>query len=88
LVGPRPDGSLYGKDERKTLARIADPVARALDIARIRETRQAAEDEKWQQQAELNTNLVQLSKELLRKLESLDLSSQRPLGTEANKAAE
>lgn len=88
LVGPRPDGSLYGKDERKTLAQIADPVARALDIARIRETRQSAEDAKWKQQAELNTNLVHLSQELLRKLESLDLSSQRPLGTEASKAAE
>jgi hypothetical protein len=73
LVGARPDGSLYGKDERKTLADIADPVARALDIARIRETRQAAEDERWEQQterweqqAEINTKLLRLSEDLLR----------------------
>lgn len=33
LLGPRPDGSLYGRDERDALSDIADPVARALAIA-------------------------------------------------------
>lgn len=33
LLGPRPDGSFYGKDEREALDEIADPVARALAIA-------------------------------------------------------
>ena len=33
LLGPRPDGSLFGKDEREVLADIADPLARALAIA-------------------------------------------------------
>ncbi len=37
LLGPRPDGSLYGKDERDALASIADPVARAVQIAALRE---------------------------------------------------
>jgi hypothetical protein len=37
LLGPRPDGSFYGKDERETLLAIADPIARALTIARERQ---------------------------------------------------
>lgn len=37
LVGPRPDGSQVGKDERSALAEIADPVARAIRIVRTRE---------------------------------------------------
>ncbi len=41
LLGPRPDGSFYGKDERDTLAAIADPVARALSIAIERERHEA-----------------------------------------------
>jgi len=41
LLGPRPDGSFYGKDERETLAEVAEPVAQALLIARIRSDREA-----------------------------------------------
>jgi len=33
LLGPRPDGSVFGKDERETLAYIADPIARSLAIS-------------------------------------------------------
>ncbi len=40
LVGPRPDGSAPGKDEREALAEIADPVARAMRIVRLREETQ------------------------------------------------
>lgn len=39
LLGPRPDGSFYGKDEREALAEIADPVARAVQIVQLREGR-------------------------------------------------
>jgi hypothetical protein len=39
LLGPRPDGSFYGRDERKALALIADPIARALSISTTRERR-------------------------------------------------
>ena len=42
LLGPRPDGSFYGKDELEALREIADPVARAVQIARLREAREAA----------------------------------------------
>jgi len=42
LLGPRPDGSLYGRDERETLREIADPIARALTIARLRAADKAA----------------------------------------------
>lgn len=45
LLGPRPDGSLYGRDERKALIEIADPVARALAIAAAREARAARHEE-------------------------------------------
>jgi hypothetical protein len=40
LLGPRPDGSFYGKDEREALSAIADPVARALQIVRTRQGRE------------------------------------------------
>ena len=35
-LGPRPDGTLYGKDEREALASVVGPVARALAIVRER----------------------------------------------------
>ena len=37
LLGPRPDGSFYGKDERDVLLAVAEPVARAIAVARHRE---------------------------------------------------
>jgi hypothetical protein len=42
LVGPRPDGSGLGKDEREALHDIADPVARAIRIVMAREERENA----------------------------------------------
>jgi len=36
VLGPRPDGSFYGRDERDALSNIADPVARALAVAQQR----------------------------------------------------
>ena len=38
-LGPRPDGSFYGKDELDALKAIARPVARAIRIAQLREAR-------------------------------------------------
>jgi hypothetical protein len=40
LLGPRPDGSLYGKDELDALHAIVDPVARAVRIVQLREARE------------------------------------------------
>jgi hypothetical protein len=37
LLGPRPDGSFFNKEERETLLAIADPMARAMAIAFQRE---------------------------------------------------
>ena len=42
LLGPRPDGTPVGKDERETLTEIAGPIARAMEIAQARERREAA----------------------------------------------
>ncbi|HEX5257270.1 MAG TPA: hypothetical protein VFW35_00645, partial [Sphingomicrobium sp.] len=39
LLGPRPDGSFFGKDEREALEHVAGPVARAIHIAQLRERR-------------------------------------------------
>lgn len=43
-VGPRPDGSALGKDERQALAEVADPVARAIRIVRTREAEKSRID--------------------------------------------
>ena len=37
LLGPRPDGSLYGREERKALRSLAAPLARAMAISLRRE---------------------------------------------------
>ncbi|HEX2803100.1 MAG TPA: hypothetical protein VHN55_03860, partial [Sphingomicrobium sp.] len=42
LLGPRPDGSFYGKDEREALLEIADCVARGISVARRRAERETA----------------------------------------------
>ena len=39
LLGPRPDGSFFGKDEREALEHVAGPIARAIHIAQLREQR-------------------------------------------------
>ncbi len=44
LVGPRPDGTRPGRGERKALEEIAAPVARAIEVVRRREAREAALD--------------------------------------------
>lgn len=72
LLGPRPDGSLYGNDERETLAEIADPVARALEIAAAREKREAEENQRWRVQESLNAEIRRVNSELVRVLGSLD----------------
>ena len=66
LLGPRPDGSFYGKDERETLSEIADPVARAIEIAAARESREAQERDLWQDQRALNQQLLSASQETIR----------------------
>jgi hypothetical protein len=51
LLGPRPDGSFYGKDEREALSEVADPIARAVSIVLAREARES-ETAGWRQEIE------------------------------------
>ena len=44
LLGPRPDGSFFGREDRSVLKEIAEPVARAIAIANERTRREAARD--------------------------------------------
>lgn len=46
LLGPRPDGSFYGKDERETAAEVAGPIGRAVHAAQARAARQQALEER------------------------------------------
>lgn len=50
LLGPRPDGSLYGKDELDALREIEDPVARAVRIVQLREARERVSDSRADRQ--------------------------------------
>ncbi|MEO6386782.1 MAG: hypothetical protein ABIT16_06445 [Croceibacterium sp.] len=42
LIGPRPDGSSFGKDEREVLEKVADHLGRAMEIADQRSAAQAS----------------------------------------------
>lgn len=46
LLGPRPDGSFFGKDEREALAHVAGPIARAIHIAQLRERRELKSEQR------------------------------------------
>lgn len=59
LLGPRPDGSLFGREERAALREIADPVARALAVALERERREASQQHR---EAELIDGIRSLHK--------------------------
>jgi hypothetical protein len=61
LLGPRPDGSFYGRDEREALAEIADPVARAI---RIVEQREAREQQMQAQQRRQQRRIAALERKL------------------------
>lgn len=65
LLGPRPDGSFYGRDERDALAAIADPVARAITIVTQRE---ATETVHMQTTTHLSARIEQLEEAVARLL--------------------
>jgi hypothetical protein len=46
LLGPRPDGSFYGKDEQDALAEVADPIARAIQVVTLRQEREKQHEER------------------------------------------
>jgi hypothetical protein len=48
LLGPRPDGSLFGKAERNAIEEVAEPVARAVQVALSREEREARYERRFE----------------------------------------
>lgn len=79
LLGPRPDGSLYGRDERETLAEIADPVARAVQIVLLRDAREAAARRRGEEQ---ERRLTALERQLASALRTLS-DGRKPLASGA-----
>jgi hypothetical protein len=61
VLGPRPDGTLYGKDERETLDAIAEPLGRALAVAVSRAAREVAQDARM---TEIEAGLARVLAEL------------------------
>lgn len=68
LLGPRPDGSLYGRDEQEALAEIADPVARALHVVLLRDAREATARRRAEEQ---ESRLASLERQLASALRAL-----------------
>jgi post-segregation antitoxin (ccd killing protein) len=51
ILGPRPDGSLYSRDERQALLEVQESISRAVEVARQREQAQSAE-RRWRKRQE------------------------------------
>jgi hypothetical protein len=64
LLGPRPDGSFYGNDEREALADIARPLARAVQIVRVKEEHHRSQKNAL---AKLSRELADLRQEMLQR---------------------
>jgi len=58
LLGSRPDGTLFGKAERDAIEEIAEPVARAVQVALTREEREASYERRF---AELERMVAKLT---------------------------
>lgn len=63
LLGPRPDGSFFGKDEREALAGVLDPVARAIQIVQVREREKASLERRLAAFEQRLTDLASLTTE-------------------------
>jgi hypothetical protein len=48
LLGPRPDGSLYSREERDALLEVEESISRAVEVARQRQQSQSAE-KRWKE---------------------------------------
>lgn len=79
LLGPRPDGTFYGRDEQEALAEIADPVARAVQIVLHRDAREAAARRQGEEQ---ELRLVALERQVESALRALSGKGRR-LGGDA-----
>jgi len=68
LLGPHPDGSLYGKDDREALEELASPLARALCLALERARREAEREAAGRKLARRMTRLEKKLGELVGQL--------------------
>jgi hypothetical protein len=62
LLGPRPDGSLYGKAEREALTAVAAPIGRAISIVQLRD---AAKQEQADALRQLRAEVAMLKSKLV-----------------------
>jgi len=51
VLGPRPDGSIYSREERRALVEVEESVSRAVEVARQRQQTQSA-DRRWRERQE------------------------------------
>lgn len=58
LLGPRPDGSIYSKDERDVLLSIEESIARAVEVSRQRQQTEGAE-RRWRGRQEKRVRAVE-----------------------------
>lgn len=75
LLGPRPDESFYGRDEREALAELAGPIARAVQIVLVREAREAEADRR---RRDIEDRLTAIEKALADTVKTRGQSSSRP----------
>ena len=58
ILGPRPDGSLYSREERQALLDVEESISRAVEVARQREQAQSAE-RRWRERQEKRLRAVE-----------------------------
>lgn len=74
LLGARPDGSLFGKSEFDAIEEIAEPVARAVEVAIRRQERDQQIEKRLRT---IEANITKLTKELGRRIGSSGLKEGR-----------
>lgn len=68
LLGARPDGSMFGKTEYDVIEEIADPLARAIEVAMTRANREAHYEKRFNTIEKQLANLSQLCDQLHTKM--------------------
>lgn len=64
IVGPRPDGSLYSREERQALFDVEESISRAVEVARQREQAQSVE-RRWRDRQEKRLRALEAGLETL-----------------------
>ena len=75
LVGPRPDGSFFGGTERAVIEDVSEPIARAIQVALMREEREAAFAAQF---ASIDRRIESIETTLSRLLPSQRLAGSKP----------